>query len=47
MNTLYLLGKDFEWVRPELRQILERDYPYQSAGFKARAKHILNMIKAS
>ena len=47
MNTLYLLGKDFEWIHPELRQILERDYPNQSAGFKARAKHILSKIKAS
>ena len=47
MNTLYFLGKDFKWIRPELREILERDYPNQSAGFKARAKHILNNIKAS
>jgi len=47
MNTLYLFGKDFDWIHPELLQILERDFPNQSAGFKARARHILNKIKAS
>jgi hypothetical protein len=47
MNTLYLSGKDFDWIHPELGQILERDFPNQSAGFKARAKHILKKIKAS
>ena len=45
MNTLYLLGKDFDWIRPELGQILERDFYHQSAGFKARAKHLLKKIK--
>lgn len=47
MNTLYLLGQDFDWIHPELVSILERDYHMQSSGFKARAKHILNKIKAS
>lgn len=45
MNTLYLLGQDYDWVRPELAVILERDYKNQSAGFKARARHILKKIK--
>ena len=45
MNTLYLLGKDFDWIHPELAQILERDFYYQSAGFKARAKHLLKKMK--
>lgn len=47
MHTLYLLGKDFDWIHPELALILERDFANQSAGFKARAKHILKKIKAS
>jgi hypothetical protein len=47
MNTLYLFGKDFDWIYPELYQILERDFPNQSAGFKARARQILNKIKVS
>jgi len=47
MNTLYLLGQDFDWIHPELIIILERDYQIQSPGFKARARHILQKIKAS
>jgi hypothetical protein len=45
MNSLYLLGKDFDWVHPELVIILERDYQMQSSGFKARARHILKKIR--
>jgi len=45
MHALYLLGKDFKWIHPELRQILEREYNNQSAGFKARAKHLLKKIR--
>ena len=47
MNSLYLLGRDYDWIHPELVMILERDYQMQSSGFKARAKHILRKIKAS
>ncbi|HEY5687678.1 MAG TPA: adenylosuccinate lyase [Yeosuana sp.] len=46
MNTLYLFGKDNKWIHQELAQILEQDYTGQSAGYKARAKHILKKIKA-
>jgi len=45
MNTLFLLGQDYEWIHPELAMILERDYQMQSSGFKARARHILKKIK--
>ena len=45
MNTLYLLGQDYDWIHPELAMILERDYHMQSSGFKARARHILKKIK--
>ena len=45
MNTLYLLGQDYDWIHPELALILERDFHMQSAGFKARARHILKKIK--
>jgi hypothetical protein len=44
MNTLYLLGQDIDWIHPELKIILERDFQIQSSGFKARAKHILKKI---
>ena len=44
MNTLFLLGQDYDWVHPELALILERDFQIQSSGFKARARHILKKI---
>lgn len=46
MNTLYLLGQDYDWIHPELVTILERDYQMQSSGFKARARRILKQIKS-
>lgn len=45
METLYLFGNDYDWIHPELAQILEQDFQIQSSGFKARAKRILNKIK--
>ena len=45
MNTLFLLGYETDWIHPELKLILERDYQMQSSGFKARARHILKKLK--
>lgn len=45
MNSLYLLGQDYDWIHPELVMILERDFQMQSSGFKARAKQILRKLK--
>ena len=45
MNSLYLLGNEYDWIHPELAIILERDFQMQSSGFKARARHILKKIK--
>ncbi len=44
MQTLYLFGKEFPWIHPELASILRKDYSLQSSGFKARAKQILKKI---
>jgi hypothetical protein len=46
MNSLYLLGTEYDWIHPELLLILEQDFHKQSSGFKARAKHIVKKIKA-
>ena len=40
MTTLFLLGNEYDWIRRELKIILERDFHTQTAAFKARAKHI-------
>ena len=45
MNTLFLLGKDFHWIHPELITILEKDFGANSAAFKARARHLLQKMK--
>lgn len=46
MNSLYLLGTEYDWIHPELAIILERDFQMQSSGFKARARRILKQIKS-
>lgn len=45
METLFLFGKDTNWVHKELVLILEQDSHKQSAGYKARAKRTLKKIK--
>lgn len=45
MNTLFLLGQDYDWVHPELITILEQDFAAGSAGFKARARQLLKKLK--
>lgn len=44
MVALFLFGKDFDWIHPELKTILERDFQVQSAAFKARARQILKKM---
>lgn len=47
MNSLYLLGKEIDWIHPELITILERDYKSQSKGYQARARQLLKLMKRS
>lgn len=47
MQVLYLYGKDFDWIHPELAMILQNDFAKQSSGYKARAKKLLKKINAS
>lgn len=44
MTTLFMFGKDYDWVHPELELILKRDFQSQSAAFKARARQILKKM---
>jgi hypothetical protein len=44
IRTLHLIGKHFDWIYPELKIILEKDYSKHSAAYKAVAKEILNKI---
>ena len=45
MTVLFLFGKDYDWINPELIQILERNYSSGSAGYKVRASKVLNRLK--
>ncbi|WP_158973449.1 adenylosuccinate lyase [Cellulophaga sp. L1A9] len=45
MTSLLLLGEKFKWILPELKVILEKNYPEGSAAYKARARLTLAKIK--
>ena len=47
MSSLYFLGTEFDWIHPELKIIIEQDYNSQSAGFKARSRHVLEKMKSN
>ena len=44
MRTLHLLGKENDWIYPELRRILSEDASKHSAAYIAAAKDILKKI---
>jgi hypothetical protein len=44
MNSLYLLGSEYDWIHPELKTILEKDFNENTAAFKARARHLLKKL---
>ncbi len=44
MSCLYHLGSKFPWIHPELRQVLELNYPKRSAAYQARARQVLQML---
>lgn len=44
MLCLYYLGKEYDWIYPELKDILERQLPKGSPGYKSRAKQIVSRI---
>ncbi|NMH29620.1 hypothetical protein G6047_16385 [Flavobacterium sp. SE-s28] len=45
MRALFLTGKDFDWIYPELGTILEKDFPHHSAAYKAAARELLKKLK--
>lgn len=44
IRALHLLGKQYNWINPELKIILEKDYTHHSSAYKAVSKEILNKI---
>ena len=45
IRTLYLLGNHYDWIHPELKIILDKDYGDHSAAYKAVAREVLKKIK--
>lgn len=45
MRSLQLLGKEFDWIHPELETILVKDFSNHTAAYKSVSKHILKKIK--
>lgn len=45
MTSLLLLGRDFDWIHPELKMVLEQNYATGSAAYKARARMTLAKLK--
>lgn len=44
MRTLFTIGKQLDWIHPELKTILNKDYPHHSAAYKAAAREILKKL---
>ena len=45
MTCLYLLGRDFDWIHPELKMVIEQNYATGSAAYKARGRKVLGKLK--
>ncbi|WP_035654862.1 hypothetical protein [Flavobacterium saliperosum] len=45
MKALSHFGKKQDWINETLKEIIERDYAHQSAGYKAAAREVLRKIK--
>jgi hypothetical protein len=45
MNSLFLLGIEYDWIHPELITILKKDFNTNSAAYKARARQLLRKLK--
>ncbi|MBD0776611.1 adenylosuccinate lyase [Maribacter sp. ANRC-HE7] len=44
MTSLLLLGRTFDWIHPELKMVLERNYASGSSAYKARARMTLERL---
>ena len=44
MQTLYLFGKNYDWVHEALKLIIQQNIMTESAAYKARGKMTLNLI---
>lgn len=45
MTSLFYVGEHFDWIRPELKSVLEQNFSSGSAGFQNRGAKILDKLK--
>lgn len=45
IRTLYILGNHYDWIHPELKVIIDKDFGNHSPAYKAVAKEVLKKIK--
>lgn len=45
MQALFELGKEFDWIHPELKQIIQNNYENELPAYKARARMVLKSLK--
>ena len=45
MDTLYLFGKEYDWIHQELKLVLEKDTSTKSVGYQSHAKKVLKELK--
>lgn len=41
MRALFLLGKRYDWIYPDLKGLLAKDFPHHSAAYRSAAKQLL------
>jgi hypothetical protein len=45
MKALFVICKKYEWIYPELKNIIQQDYPNHSAAYQAATRNILKKMK--
>ncbi len=45
MQTLYLIGTKYDWIHPELAQVIEKNIPTGSVGLVNRGRKVIKAIQ--
>ncbi|MES2813089.1 MAG: hypothetical protein V4670_11515 [Bacteroidota bacterium] len=45
IKALFVLGKKYDWIHPELKNIIQQDYTHHTAAYQAATRIILKKLK--